>query len=66
MNNKTRLKDPDYETHEQFAARTNISKRFVQELCANGVIPTIRLGRKCVRIPVSRALAKLRDMEVGS
>lgn len=54
---------PDYETYEQFAARLNVSKRFLQQLCANGVIPTVKLGRRCVRIPVKRALEILRKLE---
>ena len=54
---------PDYETYDQFAARISISKRFLQELCAQGVIPTIKLGRRCVRIPVQRALEILRKLE---
>ena len=54
----------DYETYAQFAARANISKRFLQELCAEGVLPTVKLGRRCVRIPVERALKKLESLEV--
>ena len=54
---------PDYETYAQFAARLSISKRFLQELCANGVIPTVKLGRRCVRIPVKRALEVIRTLE---
>jgi excisionase family DNA binding protein len=54
----------DYETYAQFAARANISKRFLQELCSQGVIPTVKLGRRCVRIPVERALGVIRDLEV--
>ena len=54
---------PDYETYAQFAARVSISKRFLQELCANGVIPTVKLGRRCVRVPVKRALEILRKLE---
>ena len=54
---------PDYETYAQFAARVSISKRFLQQLCAEGVIPTVNLGRRCVRIPVQRALEILRKLE---
>lgn len=54
---------PDYETYAQFAARISVSKRFLQQLCAEGVIPTIKLGRRGVRIPVQRALELLRKLE---
>lgn len=42
-------------TKKQAADRYSISLRFLSELIDAGVIPSIRLARKCVRVPVDAA-----------
>ena len=54
----------DYCTYDEFARRISCSKRYVAELAAQGVLPTVKLGRRCVRIPVERALDVIRKLEV--
>lgn len=38
-------------TRKSFAARWEISERFVNNLIHDGILPVVKLGRKCVRIP---------------
>jgi hypothetical protein len=39
-------------TRKSFAARWEISERFVNILIHDGILPVVKLGRKCVRIPI--------------
>lgn len=54
----------DYCTYEEFAERISCSPRYVAELSAKGFLPTVKLGRRCVRIPIQRALDKMAELEV--
>lgn len=64
MNIRHSKQEADYCTYAEFAKRISCSKRYVAELAAQGVLPTVKLGRRCVRIPVQRALDVMRKLEV--
>ena len=51
---------PDLVTKIVFAQRLSISVRTVEKMLADQTIPYVRLGRKCLRIPWSEAMAHLR------
>ena len=42
-------------TKKVFAQRWMLSERFVADLMSDGVIPIVKLGRRCVRIPIPEA-----------
>jgi len=49
-------------TREQACKRYAISPRFLSDLQSEGVLPVVKLSRKCVRFPVEacdRAIEKL-------
>ena len=49
-----------------FAARYDVSPRFIAELVSKGVLPVLRLGRKCVRVKLPEgdiALAEFQSRE---
>lgn len=48
-----------------YAARADISPRHIYRLIEEGVIPVIRLGRRCVLIPVEQADAALMAFATG-
>ena len=57
--------DPVYATRAQMAARYSISPRHLDYLIKDGIIPSIRLGKRCIRIPVSQADAYLKSLQIG-
>lgn len=57
--------EPKLVTYSTFAAMISCCENYVKNLAAQGVIPTVKMGRRCVRIPVKRALAKLEELEVS-
>ena len=52
-------------TADEIAARYSISLREVRRLTANGFLPTVRLGRRCVRIPVEAADRAMLELATG-
>ena len=52
-------------TAQAFANRYSLSLRFVRELCAEGILPQIKLGSRCVRIPLEEADAALMAYKTG-
>ena len=42
-------------TREEFAARWNLSPRYVSDLITDKVLPYVKLGRRCLRIPIPEA-----------
>ena len=56
---------PLYTTRAQIAARYSISPRHLDSLIKDGIIPSIRLGKRCIRIPVSQADAYLKSLQIG-
>jgi len=46
-------------TRASFAKRWEISERYVSILIADNILPSIKLGRRCVRVPVAEADAAL-------
>lgn len=50
---------------KDFAHRWSISQRFAWHLVDEGVIPVVRLGRKCVRVPVPEADEALLKYQVA-
>ena len=46
-------------TRKSFAERWELSERHVNKLAYDGVIPVIKLGRRCSRIPIAEADAAL-------
>ena len=56
---------PLYATRAQIAARYYISLRHLDYLIEDGIIPTVRLGKRCIRIPVSEADACVKSLQTG-
>jgi hypothetical protein len=50
---------------QDFAKRWSICLRSLDDLTAAGIVPTIKLGRRCVRIPVEAADAALMAHTTG-
>jgi|GEM_PF-2950009 len=46
-------------TRGSFAKRWELSERYVSILIADNILPSIKLGRRCVRVPVAEADAAL-------
>lgn len=53
------------ETKAAFAERWSISLRHLSNLIDAGVVPVVRMGRKCVRVPVKEADAALLKYQTG-
>lgn len=60
---ETKAPPIEYVTIQDFAKRVSVSRRHISDLTARGVIPSCKLGRRCVRIPLERALQVMRDLE---
>ena len=56
---------PIYATRDQIAERYVISKRKLDYLIQEGVIPSVRLGKRCLRIPIAQADACLESLQTG-
>lgn len=54
-----------YLTRGEAASRISISVRHLDDLVRAGIIPSVRLGRKCVRIPVVGLDSALKRLETG-
>ena len=52
-------------TRNDFAKRWSMSLRALDNLTADGIVPTIKLGRRLVRIPVEAADAALMAYTTG-
>ena len=48
-----------------FAARYQISPRYVASMIADGTLPVMRLGRKCVRIKLPEADEVFEELLTG-
>ena len=59
------MNEKQYVSYEEFAGILSCSKRYVAELVAQGVLPVVKFGRKCCRIPLEKALKRVEDMEVS-
>lgn len=46
-------------TRKSFATRWQISESYVNKLVGEGVLPVIKIGRRCVRIPGAEGDAAL-------
>jgi hypothetical protein len=46
-----------------FAARYDVSSRFIAGLVSRGVLPVLRLGRKCVRVKLPEADIALAEFQ---
>jgi hypothetical protein len=44
-----------YLTRKEAAVRYSVSLRQIDSMLANGVLPKISLGRRCIRIPIRAA-----------
>lgn len=68
-NQITHLKQADagqiYATREQIAVRYAISKRKLDYLIKDGLIPSVRLGKRCLRIPIAKADACIESIQTG-
>ena len=56
---------PLYATRAQIAARYSISPRHLDYLIKDGIIPSVRLGKRCIRIPVREADAYVKSLQTG-
>lgn len=52
-------------TREAAAKRYSVHVNYLDRLIAEGVIPTVKLGRRCVRIPVTLADSALEQLATG-
>lgn len=52
-------------SRKEFGARWSLSERYVSELIAKGVLPSIKMGRKCVRLPLPAADEALLSLQTG-
>lgn len=52
-------------TRKEACQRYGISLRHLDELLRAGVLPHIRLGRRCIRIPLDKADASLESLTTG-
>jgi hypothetical protein len=48
-----------------FAKRWSICLRALDHLVTAGIVPTVKLGKRCVRIPVEQADAALMAYQTG-
>ncbi|MDR2982569.1 MAG: hypothetical protein LBV12_10030 [Puniceicoccales bacterium] len=58
-------KHPRFLRPEQYAEHIGISKRHLLRFVSSGLIPSIRLGHRCVLIPVAEADATLLKLSTG-
>ena len=75
INSDTDKKDTEQKTdtetqvvalrRKDFAKRWSICLRTLDELVTAGIVPTIKLGRRCVRIPLDKADAALMAYTTG-
>lgn len=56
---------PLYATRAQIAARYSISPRHLDYLIKDGIIPSVRLGKRCLRIPISEADSYVKSLQTG-
>lgn len=56
---------PRYITRQNAAARYEVSIRHLDGLIRDGIIPAVRLGKRCLRIPVAKADAVVESLETG-
>lgn len=56
---------PRYITRQNAAARYEVSIRHLDGLICDGIIPAVRLGKRCLRIPVAKADAVVESLETG-
>jgi len=59
------MSEKKYVSYEEFAEVLSCSRRYVCELVSQGVLPVVKFGRKCCRIPLEKALKKVESMEVS-
>lgn len=52
-------------SRKDFASRWGLSERYVSDLIAEGVLPSIKLSRKCVRLPLEEADEALLSLQTG-
>jgi excisionase family DNA binding protein len=52
-------------TRREIALRYGISLRHLDYLIRDGIIPSVRLGKRCLRIPVEAADKVVRDLQTG-
>ena len=55
--------EKQYVSYTEFAKVISCSRRYVCELVNQGVLPVVKFGRKCCRIPLEKALKKVESME---
>ena len=58
-----------YQTINEFASMTGLSRTFIRQCCKNGTIPTIRIGNganKTYMIHVQKALSVFEEMTGGN
>jgi hypothetical protein len=65
LNKSQEAHSPLYATRAQIAARYYISLRHLDYLIEDGIIPTVRLGKRCIRIPLDKADASLESLIIG-
>ncbi|MGE9296580.1 MAG: hypothetical protein ACQKBV_09865 [Puniceicoccales bacterium] len=59
------IENKRFVTKQSFADAGDFSLRYVDELIKGGVIPAVKLGRRCVRIPVPEAWTALMAYKTG-
>jgi len=54
-----------YITKQEAAKRYGLCLRYVSILIEQGILPSVKLGRRCVRLPVEKCDKALESLEVG-
>ncbi|MCE9556754.1 MAG: helix-turn-helix domain-containing protein [Planctomycetes bacterium] len=57
---------PDYATAADLAARLGIAPKTVWKLARNGKIPSVRIGRRCIRFDADAVVAVLTQDSCGA
>ncbi len=66
MSTKNEMQDaPLFLTRHDAVARYRLSLRTIDTLIAEGVLPSVRLSARCLRIPREQADAKLLSYQTG-
>jgi len=55
---KTKAK-PKYISSEKIAEQLSVTSRYILQLAAQGKIPSVRLGHRCVRFNIAEVAEKL-------
>jgi excisionase family DNA binding protein len=65
MRNQNTPSDPIYMSKAQACKRYGFCLRYISMLIEQGIIPSVKLGRRCIRIPIAKADEALESLTTG-